>query len=542
MSQKSLVKGAAVLAAAGIVVKIFGAAFRILLATFITDEGMAYYTPAYSIYAVLLVVSTSGIPIAISRMVSERYAIGRYDEADRVFHVSRYLMIALGAAGFVVLFFFARPIAEALHLGGSALAMQATAPALLIVPIMSSYRGYFQGQQLMAPTALSQTVEQVFRVGFGLLLAIVLMGGTLFADDYTDLQRGAAGGCFGASAGAIGGLAVMVVVYLMARKGLKKRVEESRGGERESAGSILKAIVIIAVPITIGAMLMPLVNLVDASVVNIRLEDAGFDDSTAKALYGQLTGFCEPIVALPQVLMSAIVMSIVPMVAAANKLKDRERLHETISLGLRMATIIAFPCAVGLIILAKPALTMLFFTQKEAAANAAPSLQVLALGFIVLALITIMTGILQGVGKQVFPVINLFIGLLVKVVVTWVLVGTVQVNVVGAPLGTLAAYLIAGGLDMYCLCRFTGVKLSGRLLLVKPFVSAAVMGVCVALVYRGLMHLLGSNTIATLIAIAAGVAVYGVMVIKTRTITRDEMMEISIGARIARICDRLRLW
>ena len=130
MTEKSLVKGAAVLAAAGIIVKVFGAAFRILLASFITDEGMAYYSPAYSIYAVLLVVSTSGIPIAISRMVSERYAIGRYDEADRVFHISRYLMIGLGAAGFIVLFFFAGPIA-AVTMPGSELAMCATAPALL---------------------------------------------------------------------------------------------------------------------------------------------------------------------------------------------------------------------------------------------------------------------------------------------------------------------------------------------------------------------------------------------------------------------------
>ena len=329
MTEKSLVKGAAVLAAAGIIVKVFGAAFRILLASFITDEGMAYYSPAYSIYAVLMVVSTSGIPIAISRMVSERYAIGRYDEADRVFHISRYLMIGLGAAGFIVLFFFAGPIA-AVTMPGSELAMRATAPALLLVPIMSSYRGYFQGQQLMAPTALSQTVEQIFRVVFGLLLALVLMRGALFAGSFTDLQRGAAGGCFGASAGAVGGLAVMIIIYILARKGLKQRIRKSAGGERETAGSILKSIVAIAVPITIGATLMPLVNLVDAAVVNSRLLQAGFDPTTAKAMYGQLTGFCEPIVALPQVLMSAIVMSIVPMVAAANKVNDTEKLHETI--------------------------------------------------------------------------------------------------------------------------------------------------------------------------------------------------------------------
>ncbi len=541
MTEKSLVKGAAVLAAAGIIVKVFGAAFRILLAGLITDEGMAYYSPAYYIYAVLLVVSTSGIPIAISRMVSERYAIGRYDEADRVFHISRYLMIGLGLAGFITLFFFAGPIATAIHLEGSELAMQATAPALLLVPIMSSYRGYFQGQQLMAPTALSQTVEQIFRVVFGLLLALVLMRGTMFGG-FTDLQKGAAGGCFGASAGAVGGLAVMIFIYLLASKGLKKRIRKSASGDRESAASILKSIIVIAVPITIGATLMPLVNTVDATVVNVRLLHAGFEPQVAKALYGQLTGFCEPIVALPQVLMSAIVMSIVPMAAAANKVNDTEKLHGTISLGLRMATIIAFPCAVGLIILAKPALMMLFFTQKDSAANAAPSLQVLAASFVLLAVITILTGVLQSIDKQVFPVINLFIGLLVKVVLTWVLVGTKAVNVVGAPLGTMAAYLIAAALDLFCVLRFTGVKLSLRQMVVKPFISSAVMGACVFGAYKGLLLLIGSNTVATLAAILIGVVVYGLMIIKTRTIQRDEMMDLSIGRKLVAVCDRLRLW
>ena len=543
MTEKSLIKGAAVLAAAGIIVKVIGAVFRIVVAGIITDTGMAYYSPAYNLYAVLLVVSTSGIPIAISRMVSERYAIGRYDEADRVFHISRYLMIGLGLAGALVLFIIAKPFAAAIDLEGSAMAMQAMAPALLLVPIMSSYRGYFQGQQLMGPTALSQVVEQIFRVGFGILLALLLMQGTFMASVYTDpLQRGAAGVCFGASTGAAGGLAVMLIIYLRSRSRIRRQVAESKGEGREPAGAILKAMLAIAVPITIGATLMPLVNLVDATVVNRRLLESGFDAATAKALYGQLTGFCEPIIALPQVLMSAIVISIVPMVAAANKLKDTEKLHETISLGLRMATILAFPCAAGLLILAKPALMMIFFTQKEAAANAAPSLQVLGLSFILLALITIMTGILQGVGRQVYPVINLFLGLLVKVVVTWILVALPAVNVVGAPIGTMTAYIVAMTLDLICVLRFTGARFRFSQLVVKPMISSVVMGVVVFATYKGAFMLLGSNTLATLLAIAVGVVVYGVMIFKTRTILREEMLEIAAGRKLVAVADRLKLW
>lgn len=542
MTEKSLVKGAAVLGIAGIFVKVLGAFFRIPLANIVTDQGMAYYTPAYSLYAVLLVISTSGIPIAISRMVSERYAIGRFDEADRVFRISRILMISLGALGFIVLFFFARPIAAAMHLEGSALAMQATAPALLLVPIMSSYRGYFQGQQLMTPTALSQVVEQVFRVGFGLALAVILMRSALFSDTYTSLQKGAAGGCFGASAGAVGGLLVMILIYILARKSIRRRIRKSGRGKRESTGSILKSIVAIAIPITIGATLMPLVNLVDATIAMNRLVAAGFDQVAAEKLYGQLTAFCEPIIGFPQVLMSAIVMSIVPMVAAANKVKDTEKLHDTISLGMRMTTIIAFPCAAGLFVLAEPVLLTLYFTQKDSAISAVPCMQTLSVSFIFLALITIMTGILQGVGKQVFPVINLFIGLLFKVVITWILVGIPQVNIVGAPLGTIAAYLVAGGLDLACVIRFTGVRLPLRQMIIKPGLSAIVMGALVFLAYTGLSRILDSNGLMTLIGILVGVMVYGLMVIKTRAIRRDEMIQIGPGRKLAVICDRLHLW
>ena len=236
-----------------------------------------------------------------------------------------------------------------------------------------------------------------------------------------------------------------------------------------------------------------------------------------------------------------------PMVAAANKVRDTEKLHDTISLGMRMTTIIAFPCAAGLFALAQPVLLTLYFTQKESAISAVPCMQTLSVSFIFLALITIMTGILQGVGKQVYPVINLFIGLLFKVVITWMLVGIPQVYIVGAPLGTIAAYLVAGSLDMWCVLRFTGVRLPLRKMIVKPGISAVVMGGLVYLVYRGLEAVmgsdsLGSNALITLIGILIGVIVYGLMIIKTRAIGREEMMEISVGRKLASVCDRLRLW
>ena len=228
MSNKSLVKGAAVLAVAGIFVKVLGAVFRIPLANYIGTEGMANYSPAYYLYAFLLVIATAGLPVAISKMVSERCAVGQFREAERVFKVSRSLMIALGVVGFCLLFFFSDSIAGLINIKGASLSMKATAPALLLVPLMSSYRGYFQGMQNMVPTAVSEITEQIFRVAVGLAAAYFMMNSAAIAADYENIERGAAGGCFGASAGAVGGLATILVIYFMVRRQIKGRIHRDR--------------------------------------------------------------------------------------------------------------------------------------------------------------------------------------------------------------------------------------------------------------------------------------------------------------------------
>lgn len=541
MSRKSLVTSAAVLAVAGLIVKVLGAFFRIPLTNWIGAVGMANYAPAYAIYSVLLVISTAGLPVATSKMVSERYAVGQYKEADRVFRISRILMTALGLAGALVVIFGAGAIAGKVGIPGAALAMQATAPALLIVPLMSAYRGYFQGQQNMNPTAVSQIIEQIFRVGVGLSLGYMMMNGSMFAQQYDSGARGAAGGCFGASAGALAGLATVLLIYNLSRKAIKARIVQDKTRVHESTGKILRTLIVIAVPITIGAALLPLMNTIDAAVVMNRLHASGWDTQVADDLYGQLTSMADPIIGFPQVFMQAIIVSIVPMVSAANRVKDTEELKNTISLGLRMTTMIAFPCTIGLLILAKPALLLLYPLQVESAISAAPCLRILAIGFIFLGLVTTMTGILQGLTKQNWPVINLAIGISVKVIVTWILVGIHSINIVGAAIGTLCAYLTAATLDYICVVKFSGARININLAILRPLVSSLVMGVFAFASYK-LFMLSGHNSIATLLAICIGALVYGIMIIKTKGIRRDELQGIKFGSRLVAICDRLRLW
>ena len=206
-----------------------------------------------------------------------------------------------------------------------------------------------------------------------------------------------------------------------------------------------------------------------------------------------------------------------------------------------MTTIIAMPCAAGLLVLATPSLLLLYPLQVESAISATPCLQVLALGFIFLALVTTMTGILQGLTKQNWPVINLAIGIAIKIIITWILVGIHSINIVGAAIGTLCAYLTAATLDYLCVRRFTGVRIPVKQTVIKPAVSAIVMAVVVYGAYK-LFMFTGHNSIATVLAILVGACVYGVMIIKTKAITRDEVVAIKFGGKIAKIGDKLRLW
>ena len=283
MSKKSFMKGAIVLGIAGIIVKVLGAFFRIPLANIIGDTGMGYYQTAYPVYVLLLTLSTAGIPTAIARLVSERNAEGDNQEAYKIFKVSFGLLFGIGLASCAILLFgaplFVKYTAapEAIH------AMRAIAPALLFVPIMAAFRGYFQGLQDMSPTATSQVYEQLFRVVFGLGLAILLVP--------RGIEFAAAGASFGATAGAIFGLLAIFIVYLRRRKKLKEEIAVSIDcGHRESGSTIIKKIIIIAIPITIGAAIMPIMTSLDLVIVQNRLVEAGYTAEQANTLFKEGSG------------------------------------------------------------------------------------------------------------------------------------------------------------------------------------------------------------------------------------------------------------
>ena len=524
MAKKSFFKGAVILGIAGIIVKVFGAFFRIPLANIIGDTGMGYYQTAYPVYVLLLTLSTAGIPTAIARLVSERTTEGKHKEAYRIFTVSFRLLLAMGIVTSLLLFLGAPYIVQYMKGEPEAIySMRSIAPALLFVPIMAAFRGYFQGQQDMTPTASSQVIEQAFRVVFGLSRAVILLP--------AGLKFAAAGASAGAAAGGFFGLIGIFAIYMRRRSVIRENCRNSPDGESEAAKSILWKIVVIAVPVTIGAAIMPIMTNIDLAIVVRRLVQSGYSSAEANSLYGQLSGFATPLINLPQVLTQAIAMSLVPAVASAFSAKDQEFLRYNTAFGIRTAMIIGMPCSVGLMVLSKPIMLLLYPAQQASAVNAAESLFILAFGAIFLSLVQTLTGILQGVKRQLIPVINLAIGAGIKVIITYVLTGIPSVNVKGAAAGTAAAYITAALLNYRAVRKYTGSRPNFSLTFGRPMLSAAIMGAIVWAIYSGLSLLTG-NTVATMVSVFCGVVVYGFCILRFKGITPDEIKMLPKGAKI----------
>ena len=544
MAKKSFIQGAVILGIAGIIIKLLGAAFRIPLANMIGDEGMGYYQTAYPIYVLFLTLATAGIPIAISRMVSERIAVDNYAGAHKVFRVSFLLMLCIGLISSAICFFGAETLvefatrsenyldvtpAERLLRLNAKYAMMALGPALFFVPLQAAYRGYFQGMQNMKPTAASQVSEQLFRVVVGLGLAYFLMR--------YGLEYAAAGASFGATAGAVVGLLTVGGIYVYKKGGLRGNIERTKNRQEEGCGRILAKIALIAIPITIGAAIMPIMNTIDVAIVMRRLQDTGYTYEMANSLYGQLTGMAGPLINFPQVLTQAVAMSLVPAVAAAYKQRDMHFLRENVQLGLRMSIIMGLPCAFGLMTLAEPIMLLLYPLRQASAVNAASCLFIMAFGVIFLSTIQTLTGVLQGVGKQMIPVRNIAIGACFKVAVTYYLTGIYEINVKGAAVGTVVAYIIAAVLNILAVRKYTGVRFDVKLTFFKPLAAALVMSLCAFAVYFVLAGFMG-NALATLAAVALAALVYVLMLFKTNSITREEVARLPKGGKLVKIIDK----
>jgi len=527
-----LLKGAAILAVAGIVSKIFGAIFRIPLTNMIGATGQAYYKVAYDIYQLLFVLATAGFPVAISRMVSSRIAENDYINAHKSYKLAMKISSALGAAGFVFMLFGASPIAHAYDIPGAEASIRALSLAMLITPIVASFRGYYQGRQVMTPTAVTEVVEQMVRVAIGLSLAYMFYK--------TSLENAAAGATFGASAGIAAALVVMIFIYVKDKRKREEMLADSVEKDEDDK-TRFKELISFLIPVSIGAAVFPIMFNIDNAIVIRRLMATGWDRNTSEVLFGLMGGYCDPIINLPNIFIDAICISLMPAITTAFTLKNKKELDGHLKTGLKTMMIIAYPCTIGLIVLAKPILTMLFYKKYDEAVMAVPILQILSLIIVTGAIMRTFATSLQGIGKMMLPVRNLFIGAIIKAIVSYSLIGIHAININGAPIGTVIAYITAGVLNYIALRKYANVEVDAKNVLLKPLVAALIMGAATIAVYKIIMLTVGSNILGVLISMAAAVLVYFVTIFKTRTITREEMNLIPKGDLIYNFAVKMKI-
>lgn len=528
----SFLKGALILGAAGVIVKILGAFFRIPLANLIGAEGMSYYQSVYPIYTLFLTIATAGFPTAVAKLVSEKVAVGDYKGANKVFKVSHTVLFVTGIIAFGILFFGAEYIVTVIIKNPEALySMKAIAPALLFVPAMSAYRGYFQGRREMSKYAVSQIIEQVFRVILGLSLAYFLM------KTYTDkgVVYGAAGAMFGATIGSVASITFLMIIYLANSRQRKLEMKASKNFRDERLSTIIKKLLVIAIPIIIGASVMPLVNLVDSVIVQRRLQEAGFTVLQAKSMFGQLTGMALTIINLPSVITTAMSLSLVPSIAEAYAIGNKAKARKDTKSAIKVTLLIVLPAAFGIASLATPIMQLLY--PKEPA-SIGLILLTLTPCVIFLGLMQTLTGILQGMGKPMIPVIALAVGMVFKVVISYTLTGIYDINVIGSALGTVVAYFIAAMINLIYVKKAMNIKFSKKEFFIKPLITVTTMFVVVKLSYGLVSKLLGNN-IATLISIVIGGTVYVIVLLGLGGIRKEEILTMPKGEKIYKILKKL---
>ncbi len=499
----SFVKQAMILAGATLFVRFLGFLYRWPLTNLIGDLGNMYYGASYSIYLFFLILSSAGLPAAISKLVSERITLKQYANAHNVFKTAIWVSIVIGTVAAAVLALTARQLAPIVSYPESYVSIITLAPTLLIVSVLAVFRGYFQGMKNSVPTAVSQVLEQLLNAIFSIVLAYILLK--------RGPEYGAAGATLGTGVGAVTGLLVMIAIYFMARPKILSRVQHDVDGGDETPRRLAIEIVRITFPIIIGSAIFSIAGLIDTFMIKNCLSASGaFNSEQIKTLFGQYSGKYVVLTTLPVSISTAIATASIPNVASAAILNDRKTTNKRINLGLRMSMIISIPAAIGLGILGEPIVEMLFPRYPEGG----QLLQVGAASVIFLALTQIVTGMLQGIGKVKIPVYAAMAGVTAKIICNYVLLTNPAINIYGAVISAIVCYTVTSAINLFFLYRITGTAPDFMGLLIKPLAGSAVMGAICYAGYTVLRLLTGNNTISVLLSIAiSGLTYFGVMLV-----------------------------
>ena len=535
--------GAAILTIGVIIMKILGFFYKIPLGNILGDEGYSMFMGAYSIYFIFFTLATAGLPVALSRLVAEADANGRAKQEEKTFRVALVTFTALGLLFASVMFFFPNWLAAVyLENPDAGPSIRAMAPAILLVCIVSAYRGYCQGNGNMLPTTVDEVLEVLFKVIAGLILASLVL--RAYRGSPMALPMGSAGAIFGVTVGSAVSLSYMI---LYKRRHYDTLAAPYTAGIHDpndvpedddvvdSAWSIVRSIFSIGIPIALGACIMALLNSVDSKLCMNRLQSAaGFSYQQAKVLYG-VYGKAQTLFNLPAAFITPLTISIVPAISGAIARKKRDTAATVSEDSMRIAAVIAIPMGVGLAVLSEPIMKVLYPGSHQAGPGL---LRVMGVASFFVCIVLMENAILQASGREKLTMVTLISGGLVKIVINWFLVAQRPINIYGAPIGTLVSYFTMALLNYIFMCRSLDHRPRLLRIFTGPLLSSALMGAAAWGIYglcgRVLLrHGRFGMLLAMAVAILAAVIVYLTAVILSRSVTKEDMKLIPGGEKIA---------
>ncbi len=525
-----------ILAVAGIVTRFIGMLYRIPLTNIVGSEGMGYYSTAYEVYNIALLVSTYSIPVAISKIISSGNAKGRFKDGKRVFKVGLVFSSMVGLLASLILFFFADTIAGWMGYPSAAIPLKVLSPTIFVFSCMGVIRGFFQGLRNMVPTAVSQIVEQIVNAVVSVVCAVWFIN---IVSDVSRPARGAAGGTAGTLAGALAGL-VFLILVLVFRKNKREDEEDAVVSDDNVTpyGKLLWILIITMIPIILSQTIYQLSGITDDFMFGRILGSKGIEESGRAVLFEAYANKYKWLYNLPVAVASAFGVSVVPVLSNAFAVRDIDGIREKISGTVKLNMMIAIPAAVGLSFFAGPIMKLFFDADGELAAGL---LYFGGIAVIVFAYSTLTNGVLQGINRLSVPVIHSALSLAIHIPLLAVLLWFTQLNEYALMICNILYALVVCILNYRSIRKEIGYRQELKRTFMIPILSALIMGLIGRCLYQVLVYININVSIASVVSIVICVPVYFVVLIVLKGLIREEILKLPMGSRLCKLFTKLGL-
>ncbi len=535
-NKNTLIMQGSILALAGIITKIIGFIYRIPMANFLGEQGNGLYSVAFGIYNIALTLSSYSLPLAVSKLVAYRLAKKEYRNAHRVFVEALIFAVVAGGTAAGVLFFGASGLEVMYNKPGLAAPLRVLAPTTFVVAILGVFRGYFQGKNNMVPTAISQIVEQF--VNAVISVAATYQCVRVYAESEQAAAYGAAGGTLGTLGGALAALFFFVFIYFCYRKSTQKRIQRDRSVE-ESTAHIYKILFLTIVPVILSQTIYQIGYTIDDYIFGDAMSAKGVSDAVATSLQGVFNTQYTQLVNLPVAIATAMAASTIPNMVQSSYKEDKRELHKKIDGVIKLNMVIAIPSAVGLAVLARPIITLLFpslVTYRDLACN------LLMLGssaVVFYALSTITTAVLQAGNYMKLPVIHCAVSLLIHIGIVYGLLNYTSLGLYALIIGNITFPLLVATLNCFAVRRHMKYKWRMTEMFVKPLIASVVMGACTFTSYYFVTLLVKKSLIGLIVALFVAVLVYLKMLSVLDCFSHEELQEVPLGEKLEQIMKRI---